>query len=126
MNKKIDISIIIPVFNEENSLDKLYKEISTNISQKYSWELIFINDGSTDDTARVARQNGVDHIVQLTSNQGLARAFMTGLETCLQFGADVIVHTDADNQYNAADIPKLVATFLINDIVNESLFISEN
>jgi len=72
------------------------------------------NEAETLATALAAlpRKNGADHIVQLTSHQGLARAFMTGLETCLQFDADVIVNTDADNQYNADDIPLLTAPIL--------------
>jgi glycosyltransferase involved in cell wall biosynthesis len=77
-----------------------------------SVEWLIVNDGSTDDTVRVARENGVDHIVNHTRNQGLARTFMTGLEACIRLGADVIVNTDADNQYNAGDIPALVAPIL--------------
>jgi glycosyltransferase involved in cell wall biosynthesis len=72
-------------------------------------EWLVIDDGSADDTVRVALENGVDHVVRHTRNQGLARGFMTGLEACLERGADVIVNTDADNQYNADDIPALVA-----------------
>jgi hypothetical protein len=75
-------------------------------------EWLVIDDGSTDGTARVAREHGVDHVVSHTRNQGLARAFMTGLDACLNLGADVIVNTDADNQYNAADIPALVRPVL--------------
>ena len=75
-------------------------------------EWLVIDDGSTDDTVQVARDHGVDHVVQHTRNQGLARAFMTGLDACLRLGADVIVNTDADNQYNAADIPLLAAPVL--------------
>ena len=62
-----------------------------------------------DRTIEVARENGVDHIVRLTNNKGLAAGFQAGLDACLKLGADVIVNTDADNQYYAADIPKLVA-----------------
>ncbi len=74
--------------------------------------MLVIDDGSTDKTAEIARRCGVDHIVRHTRNQGLARAFMTGLDACLQLGADVIVNTDADNQYNAKDIPTLTAPIL--------------
>ena len=70
-------------------------------------EWLVVDDGSDDDTAKVARANGVDHVVRHPRNQGLARAFMTGLDACLRLGADVIVNTDADNQYNADDIPAL-------------------
>jgi glycosyltransferase involved in cell wall biosynthesis len=75
-------------------------------------EWLIIDDGSQDDTIRVAREHGVDHVVRFTRNQGLAAAFIAGLDACLAEGADVIVNTDADNQYNAEDIPKLVAPIL--------------
>lgn len=75
-------------------------------------EWLIIDDGCTDDTVSVATENGVDHIARHTSNQGLARGFMTGLEACLHLGADVIVNTDADNQYDANDIPALTAPIL--------------
>ena len=104
--------IQICCYNEAETLTTTLDALPQKVKGFDVVEWLIIDDGSTDDTARVARQNGVDHIVQLTSNQGLARAFMTGLETCLQFGADVIVHTDADNQYNADDIPVLTAPIL--------------
>src|SRR4028119_1329150 len=72
-----------------------------------------MGDGSTDATVEVAQQNGVDHIVRLPTNQGLAKAFMAGLEACLLAGADIIVNTDADNQYCAEDIPKLIKPILL-------------
>lgn len=75
-------------------------------------EWLIIDDGSTDATVDVARQHGVHHIVCLPKNQGLARAFSAGVDACLKFGADVIVNTDADNQYNAQDIPLLVQPIL--------------
>jgi glycosyltransferase involved in cell wall biosynthesis len=71
-------------------------------------EWLIVDDGSTDATIEVARANGVDHIVRLTNNKGLATGFQAGLDACLKLGADVIVNTDADNQYCADDIPKLV------------------
>ena len=71
-----------------------------------------IDDGSTDRTAEVARAGGVDHLVRLTINKGLAAAFQAGLDAALKLGADVIVNTDADNQYPAADIPRLVEPIL--------------
>ena len=67
-----------------------------------------IDDGSTDDTVAVARAHGVDHIVRLTNNKGLASAFQAGMDAALKLGADVIVNTDADNQYRGDDIAKLV------------------
>src|SRR6185369_1846704 len=75
-------------------------------------EWLVINDGSTDDTAEVAKSCGVDHIISFTKNQGLARTFVAGLNACIGLGADVIVNTDADNQYQAADIPVLLAPIL--------------
>lgn len=75
-------------------------------------EILIIDDGSTDRSVEVARGFGVDHIVSLGRNQGLAKAFMTGLEACLKAGADIIVNTDADNQYCADDIPKLIRPIL--------------
>ncbi len=75
-------------------------------------EWLVVDDGSTDETAAVARANGVDHVVRHTWNLGLGRAFMTGLDACLERGADVIVNTDADNQYDARDIPALTAPIL--------------
>lgn len=75
-------------------------------------EWLIIDDGSRDATAEVARAHGVDHVVRHAHNQGLAAAFMTGIDACLRAGADVIVNTDADNQYDARDIPALVAPIL--------------
>jgi glycosyltransferase involved in cell wall biosynthesis len=75
-------------------------------------EWLIINDGSTDNTVEVAKANGVDHIVSFPRNQGLARVFMAGLDACLKLGADVIVNTDADNQYDARDIPLLTKPIL--------------
>ena len=73
-------------------------------------EWLIIDDGSEDDTVAVARRHGVDHIVSLPHNQGLAAAFMVGIEASLKAGADVIVNTDGDNQYRATSIPALVPT----------------
>src|SRR4029077_943711 len=77
-----------------------------------SVEWLIIDDGSTDDTVRVAHENGVDHVVQLYHNQGLSKAFMAGLDASLRHGADIIVNTDADNQYDARDIPALIQPIL--------------
>ena len=75
-------------------------------------EWLVIDDGSTDTTVAVAKENGVDHVVSFTKNQGLSKAFLTGLDACLKLGADVIINTDADNQYNAQDIPLLIKPIL--------------
>ncbi|MDI5985662.1 glycosyltransferase family 2 protein [Halomonas sp. M4R5S39] len=99
--------IQIPCYNEEATLaialDALPREVPG--FDKVEW--LIIDDGSEDETIRVAQENGVDHIVRHTRNEGLAKGFMNGLDACLRLGADVIVNTDADNQYNAEDIPAL-------------------
>ncbi len=104
--------IQIPCFNEAGALPITLKELPREVTGFSSVEWLVINDGSTDNTEETARKNGVDHIVSFTNNQGLARAFLAGLDTAVKLGADVIVNTDADNQYMAADIPALVAPIL--------------
>jgi glycosyltransferase involved in cell wall biosynthesis len=105
--------------NEEKTLPETFRDIPREIEGIDSIEILIIDDGSTDRTVDVARDLGVDHIVQNTVNKGLAMSFMNGLEACLRLGADIIVNTDGDNQYCGADIPKLVAPILGNqaDIV---------
>ena len=109
----------IPCLNEEKTLPETVKDIPRKIEGIDSVEILIIDDGSTDRTVAVARDLGVDHIVQNTVNKGLAMSFMNGLEACLRLGADIVVNTDGDNQYCGADIPKLVAPILCNqaDIV---------
>lgn len=104
--------IQIPCYNEAATLAVTLSELPRQLEGFDSVEWLVIDDGSTDGTAGVARANGAHHIVSLGRNKGLASAFMAGLEACLQLGADVIVNTDADNQYRAADIPKLVGPVL--------------
>jgi glycosyltransferase involved in cell wall biosynthesis len=104
--------IQIPCYNEEETLPITLSALPRQVPGFDAVEWLIIDDGSRDDTVRIAKENGVDHIVCHTQNQGLARAFMTGLEACLRYGADVIVNTDADNQYNADDTPALVAPIL--------------
>ncbi|QHC34699.1 glycosyltransferase family 2 protein [Komagataeibacter xylinus] len=99
--------IQIPCFNESETLAIALAALPRQVPGFDTVEWLVIDDGSQDNTAEVARANGVDHVVRHISNKGLARAFMTGLETGLRLGADVIVNTDADNQYSADDIPKL-------------------
>lgn len=101
--------IQIPCFNEAETLAIALAALPREVPGFDKVEWLIIDDGSTDETTKVARENGVDHIVQHTHNQGLAKGFMTGIDACLARGADVIVNTDADNQYNADDIPKLTA-----------------
>jgi glycosyltransferase involved in cell wall biosynthesis len=102
----------IPCFNEEQALPAALADLPRSVEGFDVVEWLVIDDGSTDSTAAVAREAGVDHVVSLPRNQGLANAFVTGLDACLQRGADVIVNTDADNQYRADDIPILVAPVL--------------
>ena len=104
--------IQIPCYNEAITLGITLRDLPRAVPGFDRVEWLVVDDGSTDDTARVARDGGVDHVVRLPTNRGLARAFMAGLEACLHAGADVIVNTDADNQYHAADIPALVAPVL--------------
>jgi glycosyltransferase involved in cell wall biosynthesis len=107
--------IQIPCLNEEATLAATVAELPRQIEGIDAVELLVIDDGSTDRTVAVARQSGVEHIVKLTNNKGLAAAFQAGLDACLKLGADIVVNTDADNQYRGADIPKLVAPILAGE-----------
>jgi glycosyltransferase involved in cell wall biosynthesis len=101
--------IQIPCWDEEDQLPGTLAELPREVPGVDVVEWLVIDDGSTDRTVEVAREHGVDHIVRLTNNKGLAAAFQAGLDAALKLGADIVVNTDADNQYNAADIPKLIA-----------------
>ena len=100
--------IQIPCFNEAEQLPGTLADLPREVPGVDEVEWLIIDDGSTDDTVEVARAHGVDHVVRLTNNKGLAAGFQAGLDACLKLGADVIVNTDADNQYYGGDIPKLV------------------
>ena len=104
--------IQIPCFNEADTLAITLADLPREVPGIDTVEWLIVDDGSSDDTAAVARTNGVDHVVSMGHNSGLARAFAAGLEECLRLGADIIVNTDADNQYRAADIPALLAPIL--------------
>ncbi|MDR3090272.1 MAG: glycosyltransferase family 2 protein [Desulfobulbaceae bacterium] len=104
--------IQIPCYNESETLAVALAALPRAVPGFSRVEWLIIDDGSLDQTAEVARAAGVDHIVRHVGNKGLARAFMTGVAACLRLGADVIVNTDADNQYNASDIPALVRPIL--------------
>lgn len=99
--------IQIPCYNEAQTLGIALSALPRQVVGFDEVEWLVIDDGCSDDTVKVAEEYNVHHVVRHTHNQGLARAFMTGLDACLQLGADVIVNTDADNQYNAKDIPAL-------------------
>lgn len=104
--------IQIPCYNEEASLPVTLAELPREVPGFEEVEWLVVDDGSTDDTAAVAAAHGVDRIVRLPNNRGLSKAFMAGLDAAIGMGADVIVNTDADNQYCADDIPKLVEPIL--------------
>lgn len=104
--------IQIPCYNEEATLGFTLTALPREVPGIDSVEWLIIDDGSTDRTVEVALQHGVDHIVRLSRNKGLAHAFMAGVEASLKAGADVIVNTDADNQYCADDIPRLIEPVL--------------
>jgi len=107
--------IQIPCWNEEETLPVTYAALPREVPGVDVVETLVIDDGSSDRTVTVARELGVDHVVQLVTHQGLARAFQRGILECLRLGADVVVNTDADNQYDAADLPKLVAPILAGE-----------
>jgi glycosyltransferase involved in cell wall biosynthesis len=107
--------IQIPCFNEEKTLPLTLADLPREVPGFDAVEWLVIDDGSSDRTIEVARANGVDHIVKLTNNKGLAAGFQAGLDAALKLGADVVVNTDADNQYDGHDIPKLVAPIVAGD-----------
>src|SRR5665811_1082299 len=107
--------IQIPCLNEEATLPETIAALPRRIEGIDEVELLVIDDGSTDRTVEVARECGVEHIVRLTNNRGLAAAFQAGLDACLKLGADLVVNTDADNQYDGADVPKLLAPILAGE-----------
>ena len=100
--------IQIPCFNEEEALPVTLRSLPRRVPGVDCVEWLVVDDGSEDRTVEVARANGVDHVVRLPRHQGLARAFVAGLEAAIEIGADFIVNTDADNQYRADDIPILM------------------
>src|ERR1043166_427735 len=101
--------IQIPSFNEEATIAAALRDIPKKIDGITSIETLVIDDGSVDKTADAARKAGATHVLQLKSHRGPSAAFLAGIDASLRLGADIIVNPDADNQYAAADIAKLVA-----------------
>src|SRR5262245_7544003 len=104
--------IQIPCYNEEETLGITLAALPRELPGVEAVEWLIVDDGSNDRTCEVARQFGVDHVVSFPHNRGLAKAFIAGVEASLNAGADIIVNTDADNQYCADDIPLLIEPIL--------------
>lgn len=100
--------IQIPCYNEEQTLEIALNDLPKHIAGIDEIEYLIVNDGSKDQTVQVAKNWGVNYIVNFRQNKGLAQGFMAGIDACLRNGADIIVNTDADNQYCGADIEKLI------------------
>jgi len=111
----LKLIVQIPCLNEEAALPETLRAIPRSIPGIDTVEVLVIDDGSTDRTSEAARRGGADHVVRFSRRKGLAAAFMAGLDASLRLGADIIVNTDADNQYPAHDIPRLVAPILAGE-----------
>ncbi len=114
-SRPLKLIIQIPCFNEEETLPATLADLPREVPGFDTVEWLVIDDGSVDRTSEVAHELGVDHVVRVPDNRGLANAFLTGLEAGLRAGADVIVNTDADNQYDGSCIPALVAPIVAGD-----------
>lgn len=110
--EQLKLIIQIPCYNEAETLEIALNDLPKQIDGIDEIEYLIINDGSKDNTVEVARNWGVNYVVDLKRNKGLAKGFMAGLDACLRNGADIIVNTDADNQYCADDIEKIVRPIL--------------
>jgi glycosyltransferase involved in cell wall biosynthesis len=108
----VKVIIQIPCYNEEATLPETVRDLPRELPDVAEVEILVVDDGSGDRTLEVAKELGVDHIVHLKQNQGLAYAFMAGLEAALEAGADIVVNTDADHQYRGEDIERLIQPLL--------------
>jgi glycosyltransferase involved in cell wall biosynthesis len=104
--------IQIPCYNEAETLEVALNDLPEHLEGIDEIEYLIVDDGSQDETVEVAKHWGVHHVVRFSQNKGLARGFMAGLDGCLRNGADIIVNTDADNQYSASDIQRLIQPIL--------------
>jgi glycosyltransferase involved in cell wall biosynthesis len=120
--------VMIPAFNEEKSISEVIKSIPRKIKGIDKVEILVINDGSIDQTAIVAKKAGASRIAAHRKNRGVGSAFNTGLDNALEMGADIIINTDADGQFNAKDIPRLVKPIIDgkSDVVIGSRFLDKN
>lgn len=116
MKEELQLKLIIqiPCYNEEETLPVTFRDLPRVLPGIDEIEYLIIDDGSTDHTVAVAKELGIHHIVRQKRNKGLAAGFMAGLSACLQLGADIIVNTDADNQYCGEDIEALVRPIIEN------------
>ena len=116
--------VMIPAYNEEKTIAKVIDEIPQKIDGIETIDILVIDDGSRDHTKRIARREGATKVISHNVNKGLAAAFRTGLKTAIRMGADIIVNTDADFQYDQSQIPDLVSPILLNqaDLVLGSRF----
>lgn len=112
MQKKLKLIVQIPAYNESSTISKVIKEIPRKIQNIHEVKVLVIDDGSTDSTPEEAKKAGADYIIKNTKNSGLAYTFQKGINKALELGADIIVNTDADFQYNQKEIPKLIQPIL--------------
>ncbi len=113
VSRPLNLFVQICALNEEDTIGKVIRDIPRQVDGVASVHVVVVNDGSTDNTVQTATEAGADIVVSHHANKGLARAFQTGIDTCLGYGADIIVNIDADGQYEAADIGKLIAPIIL-------------
>lgn len=104
--------IQIPCYNEEETILQTLNDLPKSIDGIDQIEILIIDDGCTDKTVKIAKKFGIHHVVKIFPNKGLANAFSCGIDRCLAEGADIIINTDADNQYKGSDIPRLIQPIL--------------